>query len=1715
MTNYPSAKCYFNKSHILLHVFSLPFRLLYLTMRYFLALFLLINVHAWAQTPINIAAQPALSYTETFSDIANWTFNTSNDGSFTAGTGAGAWKGIINGGTGTIPTAVNLTTRTTSFSSSTTGGVQKGTQSIVLLATGASDNTTSAGIDFYLNFSTVNAGTLSFDWASVNNSTGDRKGSLKLYTSTDGITFSPLTTADVLNITNNVTTSGSISNVILPASFNNVSTARIRLYYYNGSGGTTGSRPKISIDNFKVTGVPAVSCTAPSANPTALVFNTLSNTTLSASFTAPVAAPQNYIVVQSNFSSLSAPPQNGTTYAAGDNIGDGTVISIASSTSFTATALNPLSTYYFYIFSVNNLCSGGPLYLATNPLTGNATTLAGTANCTAPAAQPVTLSFPSVSSNTIQGSFIASAADEYLVVRSTAATLSANPVNGTTYNTGDALGNGIVISRNAATAFSTSGLTSATTYYFTIFALNAQNCNNGPAYLITNPLKGNVATSAISACTVPAAQPANLSIAPNNTSVTGSFSPSATADSYLILYNTTGTLSALPQNATTYSAGTAIGNATVGAVTNTTAFTINGLSASTTYYLFVFAANTTCTGGPKYYTTTPLTATTATTAAAQYNYYFGNLHAHSYYSDGNKDLVNATPASDFTYAKNSLCFDFLGISEHNHAGAGMTLSKWQPGLAQAAAATTSNFLGLYGMEWGVISGGGHVIVYGQDKLMGWETNNYDVFVPKSDYTGTPSTTGTTGLFRTINTISPSAFATLAHPATSDFNNLTSIAYNSTADSAIVGVALESGPAFSASTTYNDPSSITFLSYYTKLLSKGYKLGPTIDHDNHNTTFGRTTYARLAVIAPSLDTTAFYKAMKNMHFYATEDCDTRIMLTVNNQLMGSSLAGANAPAISITASDPTTPAATPSIKLMSGVPGSGSSPVQIASASASALTYSDNSLAANGTAYYYADITINGVRSITSPVWYTKANTTFYCKSSGSLSAPDSWGTNADGSGIMPADFSTGTFVLANRAVYSLTAHLNIGGTLSVPTGAALSLNSFTLTIASITGTGTLSGTANSTVVVAGTSGGSAGTLYFDAGNPSLGNLTISRSGSAAAVSLGSPLNLYGTLTLTGGNLITNNLLTLKSTAAGTARLAPVTGGTLAGNVTVERYITAIGHRSWRLVGVPAAGSQTIYQAWQDTARNRPDIGTLLTSDIYNGTNGFDTISTRPSLLTHLQGGSTAASWVPVTNTNSTILAAKPGYLVFVRGDRSAKATNNIINPTVLRTTGTLRTGTQPSIAVSALGTGYTLVCNPFPSPIDAETFLNTPNLTSSYYLWDPTISGSYGVGAFRLVTRLGPGNYEATPTTPGEQSLRYIQSGACLFLRAFGASASLTLAENNKTTAIPTVTILKPQATTAQLHINLMPAATDTTVLDGVRIGFDSAFSNAVTSADAYKMDNLNETVAIAVHDTLLALNRRFFIAADDTIPLHVTRLSVKNYRFSITADNMQPNVAILLHDRFTGYAIPIDVTTTNTLPFSMTADPAAAATNRFYLTFKVLATLAAHKVQLKAYRSNDKIQLEWNTIPHGVKTVEVQKATDGQTFKTIAIVGRASVKDFADIRPNLTGNYYRLLITGNNGDKYYSNTAAVNYVQPPCTLLVNAAIAGQTLTVGMLAQPKGRYSYTLVTHAGQVVTGGSFYHNGQTTIQAIPLPVIARGLYLLKMVWPDNHAVTTKAINP
>ena len=716
----------------------------------------------------------------------------------------------------------------------------------------------------------------------------------------------------------------------------------------------TGAEDGLAVDDFTMT----LGCTPPTNQPTALNL-TPSLQSITGSFTAAAAGTTNadaYLVLISTSATLSDMPASGTVYAIDDVIGNAKVVSIGNTTTFTASGLTPSTTYYFYIISTG----GTTCYNVTSPLTGNTATTAPPV-CTPPVTQASNLSATNITGTSIDLSWTRGDGDNVLVIAKAGAAVDATIYNSIGYPQDTVLGTGNrVIYNGPASAFSYTGLSENTTYYLALYEYKTvDSCYLTPA------LTGNFTTL----CTNPV-DVSSLSGSAGNTTagISWTLPASACFDEIIVVASNAsitnpGSTYTAPANAA-YTGGEQVVYRGTG-----TTVPVTGLTNGTTYYFKVFTRKGTNYSAGVQITVIPFNP------ASGYLYLYGNLHGHSSYSDGNKEDVTKTPADDFAFARDALCMDFLGISEHNHSGAGMNKANFPLGYAQAnslngsTGTSGSPFITLYGMEWGVISGGGHVLVYGfDDKLIGWESGNYDIFVAKSDY---PS------LWTVVNGQS-GAFATLAHPNNTDFSNLAS-AYNATADAALVGAAVESGPAFSTSITYNDfPSSLGYLSYYKTMLAKGFRLAPQMDQDNHYLTFGRDNSNRMVVLSSARSREALTEAIRSMRYYASEDCNIRVDYKSGSSPMGSEITGVGVPSLSMNITDPDNESVT-KIELWGGATGA-------AVPSAAIKTYTGTSVPSfnftaadventqpnNSTWYYYTVITQeDGNKVVTAPIWYTR------------------------------------------------------------------------------------------------------------------------------------------------------------------------------------------------------------------------------------------------------------------------------------------------------------------------------------------------------------------------------------------------------------------------------------------------------------------------------------------------------------------------------------------------------------------------------------------------------------------------------------------------------------------------------------------------------------------------------------------------------------------------
>ena len=329
----------------------------------------------WCQTPYVMSGG---NYSETFTNIAN----SANWPNGFNGTDCQEWSSVAINATGSIGDGVKVTTASAVFSTSTTGGVQRGSSNLYMLSTGT---TNSCAIDLLLDFTGMTAGTISFDVAGVNNgTTGNRDSKLKVFYSTNGTTFTELTGTNLpFTARNNVISSASIS-IALPSSFDNSSTARLRFYEYSTTtGGTTlsGSQPKISIDNVAVTSTSTASCTPPASQANTISFSSVTNTGTTITWVRGNGTA-GVVVVAKAGSAVDSDPVSGTTYTAnssftgGAQIGTGNyVVYNGTGTSVSVTGLSAGSTYYYSVYEYNTT---GTCY-KTAGLSGNQLTI-GTAS---------------------------------------------------------------------------------------------------------------------------------------------------------------------------------------------------------------------------------------------------------------------------------------------------------------------------------------------------------------------------------------------------------------------------------------------------------------------------------------------------------------------------------------------------------------------------------------------------------------------------------------------------------------------------------------------------------------------------------------------------------------------------------------------------------------------------------------------------------------------------------------------------------------------------------------------------------------------------------------------------------------------------------------------------------------------------------------------------------------------------------------------------------------------------------------------------------------------------------------------------------------------------------------------------------------------------------------------------------------------------------------
>lgn len=655
------------------------------------------------------------------------------------------------------------------------------------------------------------------------------------------------------------------------------------------------------------------------------------------------------------------------------------------------------------------------------------------------------------------------------------------------------------------------------------------------------------------------------------------------------------------------------------------------------------------------------------------------------------------------------------------------------------------------------------------------------------------------------------------------------------------------------------------------------------------------------------------------------------------------------------------------------------------------------------------------------------------------------------------------------------------------------------------GNGEVKFTGNNDTTVSNLTGNSA-TVFYD--------LTISKTANGVAIK--SAAAVKNKLEMQGGNLYANNNITLKSDAASTARVAPVaSGSSIIGKATIERYIPA--KRAWRMLTAPVSSSNTIFQSWQNGGVYEPGVNTFVTGPAPTAENGLD-VSPQNNVSVKLWNSSTQA-FSNITNTHVPISAGtngqadNTGYFIFVRGDRNpANFSTAVCNATTLKSNGNIQQGTQ-TFTVSSNAGAYTLVGNPYASPVNFNEVTRN-NVVNRFYVWDPTLNT---LGGYVMLDDLANSGAYSKSVSSSNQT-KEIQSGQAIMVQTLAAGPATVVFDETDKATLNNTSVFRPTSNfTQKLSIDLDIIQPDGTVVaaDGTFAEFNDDFSNAIDYADALKFGNINECLSLIRNNITLTAERRTLTENPDTLFLKLWKTNTGyNYQFTIQPTQLDGH-NIVLQDKYTGISTRINASAATTYHFSVDANTASSASNRFFITLNKFVVLPVTITSVKAVIQNKQVSVNWTVENEiNIEKYAVERSSDGINFEGLVVVlpqntGTGNNYKMTDVSPLEGANFYRIKVYERNGEiKYSTIVKAVMGKQAGTGMSIFPnPVRNSLINLQLTNQVSGLYKLSLTNAIGQVIyTGTKVSSNESSTIQ-INLPVqLQSGLYQLEVVTPTNE---------
>jgi hypothetical protein len=270
-------------------------------------------------------------------------------------------------------------------------------------------------------------------------------------------------------------------------------------------------------------------------------------------------------------------------------------------------------------------------------------------------------------------------------------------------------------------------------------------------------------------------------------------------------------------------------------------------------------------------------AETSTSAARAY---FGNLHSHTGFSDGELD-----PAQAWDYARNKAKLDFMCVTDHLEQ---ISDAHWDLTQKMADAANApGTFVTLVGFEW----------AHGWIPPLGWY-NHLNV-IGTTHRISVPRTVALSGFYQdSVDLCLPDGavgkfnhvFIRKPHL---QFNQWDDFAYDPRADLLMRLIRVEGNGSDQTKELGLIPA-----------LDKGWHVSATSSQDNHDADWGTANDRRTGVWLPSLDRASLMTALREGRTFSTDDKNATIRLLADGAIwMGSTIARPGPVRLTVDVQDP--------------------------------------------------------------------------------------------------------------------------------------------------------------------------------------------------------------------------------------------------------------------------------------------------------------------------------------------------------------------------------------------------------------------------------------------------------------------------------------------------------------------------------------------------------------------------------------------------------------------------------------------------------------------------------------------------------------------------------------------------------------------------------------------------------------------------------------------